>query len=219
MTYPHAAKGVKKLFTAEILSLFSVALLIVAAVLGLVAAVSVSADAEAGGMTAGAGILVSVVGMAVLEIIVFIFSIIGLVNASKDEPSFQIALYALIAGVVMAVIGFAFRTANPTVYQLMEILGKLADLIVIVYVVQGIRNLAKALHRYDIERQSKTLFIVITIVILLECAAQLITLLFGGEVSAVVVNVLNLIGTIVTLVRYILYLIYLAKAKTMLAAQ
>ena len=223
MKFPNAANGVKKIFTAEILSLISgicMFVMIVLLVVALAAAKAVSGGADgaaAGAVASGAGTLVFGIGSGVLAIIAFILNIVGITKASKDEESFKMALYALIGGIILSVIGSAFTNVNGYVSSIMQALQVVADLLVLLYVIQGVRYLALKLNRPDIDQKGQNLFKIIFCVLVLQFIARMVVVIFGGQAASVTAAVIALIAVVLSFVQYILYLAFLAKAKKMLA--
>ena len=223
MKFPNAANGVKKIFTAEILSLISgicMFVMIVLLVVALAAAKAVSGGADgaaAGAVASGAGTLVFGIGSGVLAIIAFILNIVGISKASKDEESFRMALFAVIGGIILSVIGTAFNNVNGYVSSIMQALQVVADLLVLLYVIQGIRYLSLKLNRPDIDQKGQNLFKIIFIVLVLQFIARIVVIIFGGMAASITAAILALIAVILSVIEYILYRAFLAKAKKMLA--
>ncbi len=223
MKFPNAANGVKKIFTAEILSLISgicMFVMIVLLVVALAAAKAVSGGADgaaAGAVASGAGTLVFGIGSGVLAIIAFILNIVGISKASKDEESFRMALFAVIGGIILSVIGTAFNNVNGYVSSIMQALQVVADLLVLLYVIQGIRYLSLKLNRPDIDQKGQNLFKIIFIVLVLQFIARIVVIIFGGMAASITAAIIALIAVILSVIEYILYLAFLAKAKKMLA--
>lgn len=224
MKFPNAANGVKKIFTAEILSLISSVCVFVTIVLMLAAlastagAVSDGSDGAAvSALASGAGTVVFGIATVVLAIIAFILNIVGITKASKDEESFKMALYALIGGIILSVIGSAFTNVNGYVSSIMQALQVVADLLVLLYVIQGVRYLALKLNRPDIDQKGQNLFKIIFCVLVLQFIARMVVVIFGGQAASVTAAVIALIAVVLSFVQYILYLAFLAKAKKMLA--
>ena len=222
MKYPNAANGVKKIFTAEILTLIAGLCSFVGAVLMLVALISGTSAAETSSDAAAASAIITgvvstpfIIAAAVLGIIAFILNIVGIGKASKDEPAFKIAFYAVFANIVIAVISAIF-SGNSFVVSLMQTLSSVATLMVTLYVIQGIRNLSLRLNDHEMDEKGRTLFMIILVVLLIEFAASMTATIFHAFAGSVVAAVLLLIATVLSLVQYILYLSYLAKAKKML---
>lgn len=223
MKFPNAANGVKKIFTAEILSLISgicMFVMIVLLVVALAAAKAVSGGADgaaAGAVASGAGTLVFGIGSGVLAIIAFILNIVGISKASKDEESFRMALFAVIGGIILSVIGTAFNNVNGYVSSIMQALQVVADLLALLYVIQGIRYLSLKLNRPDIDQKGQNLFKIIFIVLVLQFIARIVVIIFGGMAASITAAIIALIAVILSVIEYILYLAFLAKAKKMLA--
>ena len=85
MTYPHAHKGVKKLFISELIA-------IIVSLLPFVGTILVNLDPNyPNGSLSSVGLYLGLAGVVGL-IVVFILQLIGLIQAGKDESSFKIAL-------------------------------------------------------------------------------------------------------------------------------
>ena len=203
MKYPNAANGVKKIFTAEILTLIAGLCSFVGAVLMLVALISGTSAAETSSDAAAASAIITgvvstpfIIAAAVLGIIAFILNIVGIGKASKDEPAFKIAFYAVFANIVIAVISAIF-SGNSFVVSLMQTLSSVAT-------------------DHEMDDKGRTLFMIILVVLLIEFAASMTATIFHAFAGSVVAAVLLLIATVLSLIQYILYLSYLAKAKKML---
>lgn len=224
MMFPNAAKGVKKIFTAEILSLIAAFLIIVAAVMALSTFGSIkgfeatqSTAAAAGAFASGIGMAIFSIGSLVLAIIAFIFNILGVVQASRDESTFKIALYALIAGVVFTCLGSIFENMSGPLSGAMSALATVAELIVTLYVIQGIRLLASRLNNREVDNQGQKIYMIILIVLILRLIANILVAIFGGRFTTTLALSFYMVSIVLSLVQYIMYLVFLAKAKKMLA--
>ena len=224
MKFPNAANGVKKIFTAEILTLisnfcvFGTAVLMIVALASTAGAVANGSEGAAvGALASGAGTIVFAIGSLVLAIIAFILNIVGITKASKDESSFKTALYALLAGIVLSVLGNALTNVNGYIASLLQALQVVAELLVILYVIQGIRYLALKLNKPEIDQKGQNLFKVIFAILVLQFIARMVVLFFGGMAASITAAIIALIAIILSIVEYVLYLIFLAKAKKMLA--
>ena len=224
MMFPNAAKGVKKIFTAEILSLIAAFLIIVAAVMALSTFGSIkgfeatqSTAAAAGAFASGIGMAIFSIGSLVLAIIAFIFNILGVVQASRDESTFKIALYALIAGVVFTCLGSIFENRSGPLSGAMSALATVAELIVTLYVIQGIRLLASRLNNREVDNQGQKIYMIILIVLILRLIANILVAIFGGRFTTTLALSFYMASIVLSLVQYIMYLVFLAKGKKMLA--
>ena len=225
MKFPNAASGVKKIFTAEILSLIAAFLIIVAAVMALSAFGSIkgfeatqSTAAAAGAFASGFGMAIFSVGSLVLAIIAFIFNILGVVQSSRDESSFKIALYALIAGIVFTCLSSVFENLKiGPLSGAMTALATVAELIVTLYVIQGIRLLASRLNNREVDNQGQKIYMIILIVLILRLIANILVAIFGGRFTTTLALSFYMASIVLSLVQYIMYLVFLAKGKKMLA--
>ena len=110
MKFPNAENGVKKLFTAEILQIIAAVALAAAAVMGLVTLANAANENAGATLGFGAGTLVFSIGGAVVSLIAFILTIVGLVKASKDDDGFKTALAFIILAVVATIVGSCFQS-------------------------------------------------------------------------------------------------------------
>lgn len=222
MKYPNAAKGVKQIFTAEILGLISSILLIIGFVL-LIPAVLVAKNGAEGmegaaiGATVVMGVFVLIAG--VLSIIAFIMNIIGISNASKDEENFKSALLFLILGLVAKVasitIGDIVKDAAVATGML-DSTSSLMNIFVTIFVISGIVKLADRLNRGDISAKGTNVLKILIAVNVLALVASFIASVMGGPVASGVALALAIVSAVLTVVQYIMYLSLLSKAKKML---
>ena len=218
--FPNAHNGVKKIYTAEILSLITAILLAAAAVVGLFAAgLAESGKTEADAATAGAagGFLLLFLAGGVLALIAFILNLVGIISAMKDESTFKNALIFTIVGIAASVLASSF-SKNETVSSFIQILVNFSELFVSLFVVQGIMALAARMNNSDmVERGNKVRWwLVITFAI--PSLIKLISAVLMLKKAEAVAEVLALVAAVLTLVAYFIYLGYLSRAKKMLAA-
>ena len=224
MKFPNAANGVKKIFTAEILSLIAAVLVIVAAIMAFSTVGAAkgyeatnSNAAAAGALASGFGLIIFSIGSLVLSLIAFILNIVGVAKASRDESTFKIALYALIAGVVFACLSSAFENLSGPLSGAMSALETVAELIVTLYVIQGIRMLASRLNNREVDNQGRKIYMIILAVLMLRLVANILVAIFGGRFTTSLALIFYIVSIVLSVVQYIMYLVFLAKAKKMLA--
>ena len=212
MKYPNAFKGVKKLYTAQILSLIAtIALLITAfAALFMVGA----AEAEELGIGAASLGVAALFGLAaaVLAIIALIMKIIGLNAGAKDEPLFKTALSFAVAGIVVNALNAVLT--SEIIQRIASTFAPVAEVLLIYYVVSAIRSLADKLGDSDMVQRAKG---VITIVYVTFCVGILAQVLGQFVLTGKVADVVEIVGYVLEIVEFVVYLSYLAKAKKMLA--
>ena len=218
MKFPNAAKGVSKIFTAEILGLIATILIGIGTVTAAVAYVGskekVISDAAVGGTAVGGGAILTI--GAIIAFVGAIIGIVGMVQAGKDEKFFKYALYAMIIYIVVyAIMSFALTTSGYKDY-----VGSgttLINLIVTVLIIQGVINIANQKQNEKIAAKGALIFKLIICVTVLEIIVGIIAAATKNQVAAVIAVVLAIVALVLSLVRYILYLSLLSNAKKMLA--
>lgn len=222
MEFPNAYAGVKKIFTAEILSL-------IAAFSGILTVVftyflsktvvdeEVVSDGAAAVSLGGAAIFA--LATAVLGIIAFILTIIGSKKASADEPGFKIVFNLILVGIAVSVASGILSSAlkDNTVNNIVSIVSDAIDLAVTIYIIQAIRNLAVKLGDAEMDKKGNNIYKLIVLVYSIVVIARLITTFTGSKAGTIVAGIFGITAGVLEIVKYVLYLIYLNKAKKMLA--
>ncbi len=218
MKFPNAARGVKMLFRAEILDLIASFTMIIAVALALVTAAGANAnpDINAGTAVAGMSTIVFMSASVVLAIVAGVLALVGIIFASKDEVSFKTALIAIIIGVVAAVVMGIF-SGNATVNAICQSIQRVMDIIVTIFVINGITNLADKMHNIVVGTKGRRLLYIIVCVFVLSLIANIIVLIFGGMFASVTATIIALAAAVLEVIGYIIYLTMLAQAKKMLA--
>ncbi len=217
MKFSNAAKGVSKIFTAEILGLIAFVLMGIGsiAVIGAAASSGDKVSDVAAGSIVGGGILATI--GAIIMIIGAIINIVGLVQAGKDEPFFKYALYAMIIYFIVSLIISIALSASGSAKDYASNGGTLLNLIVNVLVIQGIINLANAKQNAKVASKGLLIFKLIIAVTILEIIASIIGVATQSTAAAVVVLVLAIAALVLGIVIYFMYLSMLSNAKKRLA--
>lgn len=218
MNFPNAAKGVKKIFTAEILGLISFIILGISSVVIIGAAGSADqkaiSNSAASGAVLGGGVFATI--GAIIAIVGAIINIVGLVQAGKDEKFFKYALYAMIIFfIVSLIVNMALSTSGYKDYVSSG--SKIINLVVNVLVIQGVINLANAKQDEKVASKGLLVFKLIIVVTVLEIIASIIAAATQNTVAAAIVLVIAIVALILGIVRYFIYLSMLSNAKKMLA--
>ena len=218
-SFDNAAKGVRKIFTAEILELISLLVTVIGSVLVAIvvatAAISGPAVLSSLGLVIAATVLI--LGGLVLGIIAFINSIVGLVQAKRDDSNYGTALacviISLVVEVVTAILSLVMIT-NPVASEIATVLGRVADFFSVYFILLGTSTLLaqrgdsrmaeKGVHAFE------NIFIVFTFSILLRIVPIFLT---GGVIEIVFLCAY----AAVAIVAYIMYLSFLAGAYKRLA--
>ena len=216
MKFPNAAKGVKRLFTAEILELIAAILSIIGIAMLIVTLAAAQSNAEGATIAAGTGTVVLLAGAAVLSLIGGIMALIGIINASRDEGAFKAALITIIISLCAAIVAGIF-SQNSTVQSICQILQNLMAIFVTVFVIQGVSNLAVKVGDSDVAQQGKSLLKIIVAIYVLSLIANILVLVFGGMFVSVTAGIFAVIALVLNVIAYFVYLSLLSKGKTMLA--
>ncbi|HAM15808.1 MAG TPA: hypothetical protein DCP91_08130 [Eggerthellaceae bacterium] len=206
MTLPNAHKGVQKLFIAELLQIIGV-VLVVFAYATLRVAVGIGsqtqATAAAGGLAVGG--LITLIGGAILPIVAIILTLVGLNQASKDEPDYMRKAFicAVIALILSALegVGMAIGGGRP---GFLSTLASLAEMVMLIYAIMGVSEVCQNISRQDVADMGPKILTIVAIAFVIAIIAGIIGHFIGG-VAAVV-------SLIMMLVAYIVYIVFLGRA-------
>lgn len=219
MRFPNAFGGVKKIWLAEILGLIGSLCLLIMGFVGVGAAAgaagALSESNEGALVAAGAGVLgASVFGLAggVLGILAFIFNLVGLNQAGKDEVSFKQGFYAALIGIVVSIIG-AFFSGNTVVATIFNIVSFVIQAFIFFCVINGVKALAQQYGNQELIRKGDNVLKIYLAVLVVGVIASLVSLF-----APAVAGVMSIVASIASIVDYVLYIIFLSNAKKMLAA-
>lgn len=220
MKFPNAAKGIKKIYSAEIMKLVSYICLIVAAVIGVIAIAAATgtggSDTGLAVFAGGVGAVVLVIAFIVLLIISFIMNLVGFINASHDGDSFKTALIFLILGIIMSALSGFFTAKNSGVGNVFYSLSTLSDTLATIFVIAGGVKLADRLNVGEVSRKGSNVLKLIIVVEIITFIVSFISTFMGGVATSIVSAVLLLTAFILSFIKYIMYLSFLSQAKKML---
>ena len=219
MKFPFAAKGVSKIFNAEIISLIAALLGGVGMVLSFIA-VSGNVDKSAsdtliivtGALALVAGIIIAVAG---------IMSIVGYFQAGKDEDSFKKAILCVIFSIAFTVAASFF--ANQTgffgwLYTILTVTGNICNMLATIFLILGLMALSVKCSRPDMVKHGKDILTTLVILYILTFILNFFIRL-GAESTAFgssIVNWLSGLSLCFTVFLYVFQIYYLGKAKKML---
>ena len=216
--YPNAYNGIKKIFTAEVLSLISALIGVFAAIVAVVGLQHVDTGAEDIGSASafvGGGLVLIISG--IVAIVAFILKIVGVSNAAVDEPNFKKASSWILAGIVCS-IATSMTTDGTLLHLAASVLYTVCQLYVTMYVIDGVCSLADKIGRTDFAQKGakiKNLILVAYIISLV------ITIIQGflpeSGTTTVISGILAVVSLIVIVVMYYMYLKLLSEGKKMLA--
>lgn len=215
MRFPNAAAGVKKIFTAEILALIAAIATLISTILLVVTLGAAASGSKGGTIVAGGFTAILFVAAGIVGIVAFIMSIVGISNASKDEPTFKTALICVIVGIIGSLVASIF-SGNAVVSAIGSLVTNVANLFVTIFVITGIIRLADQLNNAEVGNKGNNILKMIIAISVLAIIANLIVLIMGGRIS-VVAGIIAIVAAVLEIVQYIMYLSFLSNAKAMLA--
>lgn len=215
MKFPNAYNGVKKLFIAEIITVITGLLFVVAGVFGIL-------GLKNDGLLLTAGTLILVSGIAL--IVAFVFQLVGLVQGGRDSAQIKFALWATLVGIILSVVSsilsrYTDKFAIDLTKTLVDAGVTIAQLFATYYVLLGISGLAKQLG--DSAMEQKGIFLGKCVIYLFVASIVLSILATAlskvqAEWLQVTLGLVALAASIINLVVYILTVLYYAKAVKML---
>lgn len=219
MKFPYAAKGVSKIFNAEIISLIAAFIGGIGMVLSFIA-VSGNVDnstSEAliiatGALGIVAGIIIAVAG---------IMSIVGYFQAGKDEVSFKKAILCVLLSIVFTVVASFF--ANQTgfygwLFTILTLVGNICNMLATIFLILGLTALSIKCDRPDMVKHGKDMLTTLVILYILTFVLNFFIRL-GAESTAFgssLVEWLSGLSLCFTVFLYIFQIYFLGKAKKML---
>lgn len=216
MKFPNAAKGIKKIFNAEILNLIALIATSILLILSVVLASLTESDNDATMGVLAISILVFGAVAGVMGIIALILMIVGTIQTAKDEPSFKMIIYLAVLNIIVAIIAALF-SGNQFVNNLANGFNSVVSFITSILVVIGVANLARQLLNTDLAEKCAKLLRVIIWVGMLSLMTRFFSIFWGSKVALVIIIFLGVISIILSIIQYILYLSMLSKAKKILA--
>lgn len=211
MKFPHAYKGVKLIFVAEIIA-------IVVSVLALISSIFVSIGSAA----AASATLILVSG--IVGIVVFVIQLVGLFQGARESREFRIALWITLIGIIASLVSAilqsieATKGLSPILFAVLTTVAAVADLLVVIFVLFGISTLAESLGNGEMSERGRRLAMYVIVI-------YIISLIFGFIPGfSVYVNpgvrllfsIFAITSAVLEIVIYVLTLIYLHNAIEML---
>ena len=222
MRFPNAAKGVKNIFTAQILQLIGNICAVIGSIIlissGVTAVLTNGSDAGLiAALSQAAGASIFIVAYSILGLIAFIMLIVGIVNAKKDEESFKSALICLIIGIVVPIIGVLFSRVSRVVSSLCMSVGNLMGLFVTIFIISGIIKLADQLNRGDVSTKGSNILKMIIVIAGISLILGIVSsFMMANAAIMVTAMILIVISLVLSVIQYIMFLTLLAQAKKML---
>ena len=218
MKYPNAAKGIRKIYIAEILSILAAVLAIVLVVMAAANHIDVNASGEEATQALQSSNLSTPfviwgIVMMLFILVAYFLNLIGIANASKDESAFKSALWVFLASIAFGVVAGILESSNARVANWLKIPSTLLELAVTIFVLKGIGNLAVNLGKKEIADMSAKCRTWLISALILSAAAEVFVAL--GSTGSTLNTVSGVAAGLLQIFAYVVYLQVLNKARLM----
>lgn len=221
--FPRARKGVKKIFAAELITLFvslaSGFLLIFFESEIRQLPQTIEGLSNGGSLEMNGWIVLIVIGLAgVLSLFASLINLIGYIQASRDETSFLGALIFMLLNVVLSGFGSYFQQSSEVFAGVFTISASIAELFMIILTVKGLVNLSYNLNSRKMVARGNVLLRLIAVICLLSVVAEILVFMFRLNVfvTSLLFSIM-ITNLVLSLVYYIIYLVYLSSCCAMLS--
>lgn len=219
MKFPYAAKGVSKIFNAEIISLIAALLGGVGMTLGVIAASGNVDNSTSEALLIATGALGIVAGIIIA--VAGIMSIVGYFQAGKDEVSFKKAILCVLFSIVFTVAASFF--ANQTgfygwLFTILTLVGNICNMLATIFLILGLTALSIKCERPDMVKHGKDILTTLIILYILTFVINFF-LRLGAESTAFGSSIVSWLSGLLlcfTVFLYIFQIYFLGKAKKML---
>ena len=220
MSFPHAAKGIKMIFIAEMLALFSWIVLGIVFILTGVNKEALSAESSAGLAT---GLAISLFSAGALFCVGFVLKIIGYFQTARDEEGFTRAIILAIITVVLLIVANILQPQNNVVmqwiYTVVLVAAETTHMVVIVSAIGGMVNLSYKCRDEGLVRRGNTIIKIVSAIYALNIVLIILNrILFfiNPDILKTFNLIIKLLVAVLTVIQYILYITYLANVSSML---
>ncbi|MBQ3988907.1 MAG: hypothetical protein II629_09130 [Ruminococcus sp.] len=221
--FPRARKGVKKIFAAELITLFvslaSGFLLIFFESEIRQLPQTIEGLSNGGSLEMNGWIVLIIIGLAgVLSLFASLINLIGYIQASRDETSFLGALIFMLLNVVLSGFATFFQQSNEVFAGVFTISASIAELFMIILTVKGLVNLSYNLNSRKMVARGNVLLRLIAVICLLSVVAEILVFMFRLNVfvTSLLFSIM-ITNLVLSLVYYIIYLVYLSGCCAMLS--
>ena len=213
MSFPHAAKGISKIFISELLTLISgIALLVIV----MLSAAKVKGTEN--------GILIGLSIAGAVFFLAFILKVIGYFQAARDEESFTRAIIFAVIFVVLLIAANFLQGQKDVVmqwvYTLVLVVAETMQLMVAVSTIGGMTELSYKCRDEGLVRRGNTLRKIITAIYTLNVVLIILNRIFvffvNDKITATISLIIIAVVAVLSLIQYILYITYLANVSGML---
>ncbi len=217
MKYKNAGKGIKKAVIGQILAIISTFL-----GNGMALFLSVSSRVFGESYKEPSVLFISVsvfLGIASLCFIALksVFSFIGYLQASRDEPEFKKATICVLTSGVLLIIGFFLQIKNGTLYTILNSASMIIEMFVMVFAISGVVNLSNSCERTDVAEKGDSVLRVLLVTFIFSALDALVIRIFELSENAWTVSlIIGTVDLILSFIQIIIFVRYLRQASKML---
>ncbi len=218
MKYPDAAKGIRKIYLAEILSIIGV----VIAVAMMVIMAANHFDFNMGGdelahTLEASGMMIPfvlyLIGIIVFFLVSMILILAGLVQGAHDEESFRRAFWAALIGVAVSIAAVFLKNNNPDVGNWLNVASTVCTMTVTLLVLAGIGKIADSIGSREVAEQSRSCSRMILYPFILSAVLEVVVTIFDLNETAATLCMIAI--SVLDVVAYLFYVRVLSKARVM----
>lgn len=214
MTFPKAERGIKIVFLAQI-SFMLASVFSTASAIGNMINYYIYINFPKEELLLAPFLIIAI--LAVIFLLAgFALTIIGVLKASGENENFKVALYSILFGVALSIIGMIWSGDNA-VGTITGLLTTLTSFLAIIYVIQGIRSMSLKLDKPEMEQTGSKLYTLFSVFYVIETCSNIAILIFNDNSSFIIVSLLQIFFNIMSVVQYLIFMLYLRKAIKMLA--
>ena len=214
MTFPKAERGIKIVFLAQI-SFMLASIFSTASAIGNMINYYIYINFPKEELLLAPFLIIAI--LAVIFLLAgFALTIIGVLKASGENENFKVALYSILFGVALSIIGMIWSGDNA-VGTITGLLTTLTSFLAIIYVIQGIRSISLKLDKPEMEQTGSKLYTLFSVFYVIETCSNIAILIFNDNSSFIIVSLLQIFFNIMSVVQYLIFMLYLRKAIKMLA--
>ncbi len=209
MQLTNAYRGVKRIYTAQLLQLLAAILALVAALEAILALTATSSA-----MALGAGFFLLIA--SALGVIGFVLNIMGIHDASQDEATFRKAMAWVIVGIFVALLSILFQRSD-TLSTLAKAVTTACDAVITIFVITGVVRLADGLGNEEVRALGKRSLRLIAAAYGAAFASKLLSVIAGLTGSGTALGlVMDVVAGVLSIAASLLYLRLLSEGKAML---
>ena len=214
MTFPKAERGIKIVFLAQI-SFMLASVFSTASAIGNMINYYIYINFPKEELLLAPFLIIAI--LAVIFLLAgFALTIIGVLKASGEDENFKVALYSILFGVALSIIGMIWSGDNA-VGTITGLLTTLTSFLAIIYVIQGIRSMSLKLDKPEMEQTGSKLYTLFSVFYVIETCSNIAILIFNDNSSFIIVSLLQIFFNIMSVMQYLIFMLYLRKAIKMLA--